>query len=96
MSTTAIAKPGWAPWTERVYGRVPLSPVWVGAWIVAFTFVVLVIVSWVGGDLKAYADAGAHILEERDARLALIICVLVGYLPRSSSRPQGLQSGPYG
>jgi hypothetical protein len=44
---------------------------------------VLVGVASLGGEMRSFAESDRGILEERDARLAVFLCVLVGFVPVS-------------
>lgn len=93
MSTAVAAQPdgvadaiaGWTPWAQSWLGgiaaRSPLSPVWIGAAIAWLTWLVLLSVWWLGGEMGRYEFAAATLLQQRDARIGTIICLYVGFLP---------------
>ena len=76
-----MAEPGWNPWSQRFYALFPVAPLWVGAGLVVLILLVLLAAAWGTGDLQAYLEMGVPLHRQRDARLALILCVFVGFLP---------------
>lgn len=61
---------------------------WLGASLVTLA---ALLVSWVlGGELAEFAKSGRGILEERDLRLALTLCALVGLIPASQQYMLGV------
>ncbi len=83
MSIAVSALRTWQPWPERVFGKSPLSPLWLGVALSLCTLGLLIAVAVVGGELRTLSESGRGLLEERDARIALFLCVLVGLLPAS-------------
>ncbi len=83
MSTLAGVSGSWQPWPERLFGKSPLSPLWGGVGISLLTLAVLGAVTGLGGEMADFRESGSALLGDRDARLAVLICVLVGFLPAS-------------
>ncbi|MCG8591409.1 MAG: hypothetical protein MJE66_19105 [Proteobacteria bacterium] len=72
---------GWSPLAVRVYGALPGSPLWVGLGFSGLTLAVVLLATWLAGELSPYIASERSLLDVRDARLALVLCALVGFLP---------------
>jgi hypothetical protein len=68
-------------WTERSYRSVPVSPIWVGLGIVVGLLVVFLATSWAFGGIATVRAGEAGLWEYREARLAILVALLAGYLP---------------
>ena len=74
---------GWRPWGDRLCEWAPVSSVWVTAGIVSVALIVLLVMSWLTGDLSEYLQSSRGLLDHRDARIAVILCAFMGFLPVS-------------
>jgi hypothetical protein len=72
---------GWSPWPCSVYDRLPLSPFAIGAAIAVASFAILVALAWTAGGMREFMQSDRSLLQERDARLAVYLCIFVGFLP---------------
>lgn len=71
--TTALA--------DRLYDRIPLSPFWAGALVAATLLALLVAITAASGDLASVFAREETWWSNRDARVTVLLCVLVAYLP---------------
>jgi hypothetical protein len=83
VSSISATQRSWQPWPERIWGDLPVSPSWLGVAVSLFTLIVLIAVASVSDDLRAFSERGQGLLQERDARIAVFLCVCVGFLPAS-------------
>lgn len=81
MSSALATSRIWHPWSERIFGKLQVSPIWVGAMVSLFTLAVLIAVSIASGELQTFVESSHGLLADRDARLAVSLCVLVGLFP---------------
>jgi len=68
-------------WTERLYRAVPVSPIWVGCGIAVGLLVLFVAIERVFGGIATVRAGEAGLWEYREARLAILVALLAGYLP---------------
>jgi hypothetical protein len=72
---------GWSPWPYRRYERLTLPPLAIGALLSAAAFAILIVLAWTAGGMREFVHSDRSLLHERDARLAVYLCLLVGFLP---------------
>jgi hypothetical protein len=66
---------------ERMPGRLPLAA-WLGAALLALAlFAVFLALAWSTGDLARFLASGDRWWENRDARIAVLVTLVVAYLP---------------
>ena len=68
-------------WIERVYGVFPVAPAWVGAALAAALIAAFLASEYALGRHEYLASGGDVLLGLRDFRVAVVLCLLVGYLP---------------
>lgn len=68
-------------WTERFYRAVPVSPIWVGFGIVVGLLALFLVIAWAFGGLAIVRTGELGLWEYREARLAILVALLAGYLP---------------
>jgi hypothetical protein len=83
VSIAAANRVVWTPWPERLPGKSSISPLWAGLSVSLATLLVLGSVWGLTGEMREFLESDLDILQVRDARLALILCALVGFLPAS-------------
>ena len=72
---------------ERLYAALAVSPVWVGLGISAALLGLLLLLTWLTGGLELFltqelpADPGLYGARSRNARLAISLALLAGFLP---------------
>jgi hypothetical protein len=64
-----------------LFAALPVAPVWVGLAIAAALLGLLLVTSAASGDLAALAAEGVPWWRNRDGRLAVLLCILGGFLP---------------
>ncbi len=70
-----------APWSERLFQAVPLSPFAMGAAVAAGVVGILVAVELGIGELPAFLRGEETIVSAEEYRFSLIFALLIGYLP---------------
>lgn len=73
--------PATIAFADRLYDRIPLSPVWTGALVAAALLGVLVCVAAATGELRRLLARDASWWSDRDARVTVLLTVLFAYLP---------------
>ena len=68
-------------WTERFYGAAPVSPIWVGVGIAVGLLALLLAIAWAFGGLAIIRAGDLGLWEYRQARVAILVALLAGYLP---------------
>jgi hypothetical protein len=68
-------------WVERFYRAVPVSPIWVGLGIVVGFLAVFLAIAWAFGGLAIVRTGDLGLWEYREARVAILVALLAGYLP---------------
>ncbi len=68
-------------WNDRFFEAVPIAPAWVGAALAAVLLAGFLAGVVISGELNEFMRADEHWWRTRNARLALLLAVLAGYLP---------------
>ncbi len=74
-------------WTERLFSALPVSPAWIGVGLATALLCVLLVLTWLTGALEQFlteeltADPDWFSKRNRNARLAIALALLAGYLP---------------
>jgi hypothetical protein len=68
-------------WTERFYQAAPISPAWVGLGILAGLLLLFLVIAWAFGGIATVRAGEMGLWEYREARLAILVALLAGYLP---------------
>lgn len=66
---------------ERLYGSLPLAPIWVGLGIALGLLVVFLAIAWAFGGIATLQAGEEGIWEYREARFGILVALLAGYLP---------------
>ncbi len=72
---------GTVAFADRLYDRIPLTPLWAGALVTATLLALLLAVTAATGDLATLLAREETWWSNRDARLTVLLCVLLAYLP---------------
>jgi hypothetical protein len=67
-------------WSDRLFERAPVAPIWVGLGLAAGLLALFVLLAWVSGGLAQFMEAEESLLELRDARIGVMIVFGVAYL----------------
>jgi uncharacterized membrane protein YedE/YeeE len=81
VSEAAIEERPHASWTDRLFERVPVAPVWVGIATALALLVLFLAVAWASGGIAQFLAQKEGFLRVRDARMGLFVVLLVAYLP---------------
>jgi hypothetical protein len=68
-------------WNDRFFEGVPIAPGWVGAVLAGVLLAGLLAAAGLSGELAEFVRADVHWWSDRNARLALLLALLAGYLP---------------
>lgn len=66
---------------DRLYARIPLPPFWTGALVAAALLTVLLVLAAASGDLARLLAREGALWSDRDARMTVLMTILVAYLP---------------
>ena len=75
------AERGRASWIERVYGAFPVAPAWVGTALAAALIAAFLASEYALGRHELLASGGDALYGFRDLRVAVVLCLMVAYLP---------------
>ena len=81
MAQTGVERRPGAPWLDRLFETIPLAPPWLGLALAAALIGLYLLTMHATGDLAAFMQRDTHWWQDRDARLGLVLSLLVGYLP---------------
>jgi hypothetical protein len=68
-------------WIERVYGAFPVAPAWVGTALAAALITAFLASEYALGRHELLASGGDALYGFRDLRVAVVLCLMVAYLP---------------
>lgn len=69
------------PWIERVYAAFPVAPAWVGIVVAAVLIAAFLASEYALGRHQLLASGGDALYGLRDLRVAVVLCLMVAYLP---------------
>jgi hypothetical protein len=69
-----------AAWSDRLFERVPVAPIWVGLGLAVGLLALFVFLAWASGGLAQFMGGDESLLEARDARIGVTIMFAVAYL----------------
>lgn len=81
MIQLQVARRARMPWTERVYDALPVAPAWAGAALAAGLILVFFAGEYALGRHELIRWGGDLLYGYRDLRVALVLCLLIAYLP---------------
>ena len=68
-------------WNDRLFGAVPVAPLWVGAAIAIGLLALFALLEWVTGGIGELVASDKWLWESRDGRMGVLLTLLVAYLP---------------
>jgi hypothetical protein len=84
MTEAVIIQRGRTPWIERVYDAFPVAPAWVGTALAAALITTFLASEYAMGRHELLVSGGDLAFGLRDFRVAVVLCLLVAYLPTAS------------
>jgi hypothetical protein len=69
-----------ASWSDRIFAALPVAPIWVGAGFAVALLLVFALLSAALGGFSEFLAGEETLLQERDARLGVVLVVLAAYL----------------